>query len=140
MAQLATYRTVFCNTIEQMLTYLDGIFPGDAELRVFRFGYTALQQHNPELVLENYLNHAYRYKDQIMAHDLHFFYHNADNIAQQSRPRAAAGDDDDTMSFTAALRNKVDRMSVEQQTQLWKYMEAMTLICERYYALKLNVS
>jgi len=134
--QLNTFRTVFCSTIQQMLSFLDTIFPGDAELRVFNFGFTTLQQHNPELVLENYLRHAYRYKEQIMAHDLQFFYQNADQIAQQHTDSAGS----DAMSFTAALRNKVDRMSEEQRNQLWKYMEAMTLICERYYAIKLNSS
>lgn len=133
--------TAFNNQLNSMIEELIFIFPEDKKLLVFQQKFELLKSMNKTLVIQYFFEYVYPCKDEILAKDDSYFNESngESNINDFFEKNSSIKENEYApLNYILTLHQKWNVLSDENKEVVWKYLQVLIVLTERWVVSKLN--
>lgn len=126
-----TLMRAFNNHLFELLDDILGIYPNDVNISAAKKSLDQLKSANPSIIIKAWYNYVYlRYKDQIDAGDLAFFFDK-----DYREDLVYVGNTDEVLKIIEKVRAPLREMSAENQKHTVSYLQNLNKLSVLYSTL-----
>lgn len=133
--------TAFNNQLKSLIEDLIYIFPDDTKLLLFKEKFGLVKSANPSLIINYFFQYVYPYKKEILNKDDSYFNESdgVNNINDFFKENNELKENEYApLSYILTLHNKWNDLNETNREVVWKYLNVLIVLTERWALSKLN--
>ena len=131
----------FNNQLKSLIEELIFIFPDDKKLIVFEQKFNLLKSMNKNIIIQYFFEYVYPCKTEIMNKDDSYFNESdgENNINDFFEKNDSIKDNEYApLSYILTLHKKWNLLNDDNKEVVWKYLQVLVILTERWALSKLN--
>lgn len=125
------YLDAFCQQFNDMIEDLIRIFPEETDFKVFLNGYRLVRGATPQIIIEQFIGNVYPFKEKIMNKDESFFLEDRGKDIEKKLESAGSNLVEKALNLKHLWK---DRLNNDNKEIIWKYLQVMILLSEKWYS------